>query len=57
MSSTRLSEVLTCWPPGPELLEKRQVKAAGGTSTRLFSSDNLHPHMLLIAKMLVHIKF
>ena len=31
ISSTRLAVVLTCWPPGPPDLLKRQVIAASGT--------------------------
>ncbi len=30
ISSTLVSEVLTCCPPGPELLEKRHVSAQAG---------------------------
>lgn len=43
LSSTLLSEVLTCCPPGPEDREKRQPSSAAGTVSAGVISRSIHP--------------
>ncbi len=40
ISSALVSDVFTCWPPGPELREKRQDSAEDGIVIRAFDGDN-----------------
>lgn len=41
-SSTRLSEVLTCWPPGPEDRENRQPSSDAGIVSAGDTSRSMH---------------
>ena len=40
ISSALVSDVLTCWPPGPELREKRHDIAEDGTVILALDGDN-----------------
>ena len=42
VSSTRLSEVLTCWPPGPDERENRQPSSAAGIVRAGDTSRSMH---------------
>jgi len=41
-SSTRLSDVLTCWPPGPEERENRQPSSEAGIVSTGDTSRSMH---------------
>lgn len=43
MSSTLLSEVLTCWPPGPEDRENRQLSSAAGITSEGETDTSMVP--------------